>query len=242
MRTLIFALTLTLFPAFLLAQWLPGHSPQDIAARKERKKAVPGVIYPVSPGDAPSQGPANAPVVVIEYSDFQCPYCQRTSETMRRLVEKFPDKIRFVFKNHPLPNLHKHAQLAAEAALAAKAQGKFWEMHDLLFAFRDSLERADLESYAESIGLDMARFKADLDNRVYAVHVAREAQEAIDIGATGVPAVFVNGVYIKGSKPLKVYEQAVLAALGEIEAASQEDGGDEGCEEDEEVTPEMVQQ
>jgi protein-disulfide isomerase len=242
MRILIFTLLLAVFPTSILAQWLPGQSPQELAARKDRKKAVPGVVYPVSPGDAPSKGPADAPVVVIEYSDFQCPYCQKTSETMQQLVEKFPDKIRFVFKNHPLPNLHKHAQLAAEAALAAGAQGKFWEMHDLLFAFRDALTRADLDAYAQSLGLDMTRFKADLDNRMYAVDVARQAQEVIDIGATGVPAVFINGVYINGSKPLEVYEQAVLAALGEIEAAVQEDGDDEGCVEDEEVTEGMARQ
>lgn len=238
MRTLILTLALVLFPAYLHAQWLPGQSPQELNGKK---KAVPGVVYPVSPGDAPAKGPADAPVVVIEFSDFQCPYCQKTSETMKQLAEKFPDKIRLVFKNHPLPNIHKHAQLAAEAAVAAKEQGKFWQMHDLLFAFRDALERTDLEGYAESIGLDMHRFRADLDNRVYAVRVAQEAQEAIEIGATGVPAVFVNGLYIKGAKPLEVYEKAVLAALGEVEAAAQEEG-DGGCEDDAAPEDEVVRQ
>ena len=242
MRILILAFTLLLIPASAPAQWLPGQSPQDIATRSNHKKAIPGVVYPVSPGDAPSKGPADAPVVVIEYSDFECPYCQKASETMRQLVEKFPDKVRFVFKNHPLPNIHKDAELAAEAALAAKAQGKFWEMHDLLFAFRDALKRPDLEGYARSIGLDMTRFNADLDNRVYAVEVAREAQEAIDLGATGVPAVFVNGMYIKGAKPLEDYEQAVRVALGEIEAAHQEDGDDPGCDEGDDATPAMDHQ
>lgn len=241
MRTLILILALALFPAALHAQWLPGQSPQERVAQGGKKKAVPGVVYPLSPGDAASKGPTDAPVVVIEYSDFECPYCQKTSETMRQLVEKFPGKIRFVFKNHPLPNLHKHAQLAAEASLAAKAQGRFWEMHDLLFAFRDALERPDLEGYAESLGLDMARFRADLDNRVHAVRVAQEAQEAIAIGATGVPAVFVNGLYVQGSKPLEVYEAAVRAALGEVEAATQE-GDDAGCDEDELLDPEVVLQ
>ena len=241
MRTLILTLAFALFPAYLQAQWLPGQSPQELTAHNGKKKAVPGVVYPVSPGDAPAKGPADAPVVVIEFSDFECPYCQKTSETMKQLVEKFPDKIRFVFKNHPLPNIHKHAELAAEAAVAAKAQGKFWEMHDLLFAFRDALERPDLEGYAESVGLDMDRFRADLDNRVHAVRVAQEAQEAIDIGATGVPAVFVNGLYIKGAKPLEVYEKAVLAALGEVEAAAQEEG-DGGCEDDDAPDDEAVRQ
>jgi len=241
MRTLILTLAFVLFPAYLHAQWLPGQSPQELTAHNGKKKAVPGVVYPVSPGDAPAKGPADAPVVVIEFSDFECPYCQKTSETMKQLVEKFPDKIRFVFKNHPLPNIHKHAELAAEASVAAKAQGKFWEMHDLLFAFRDALERPDLEGYAESVGLDMDRFRADLDNRVHAVRVAQEAQEAIDIGATGVPAVFVNGLYIKGAKPLEVYEEAVLAALGEVEAAAQEEG-DGGCEDDDAPEDEAIRQ
>jgi len=241
MRILILTLAFALIPTYLHAQWLPGQSPQELTAHNGQKKAVPGVVYPVSPGDAAAKGPADAPVVVIEYSDFECPYCQKTSETMKQLVEKFPDKVRLVFKNHPLANIHKHAQLAAEAAVAAKVQGKFWEMHDLLFAFRDALERSDLEGYAESIGLDMNRFRADLDNRVYAVRVAQEAKEAIDIGATGVPAVFVNGVYIKGSKPLEVYEAAVLAALGEVEAAAQEDG-DAGCDDDDAPDHEVVRQ
>ena len=238
MRTLILTLAFALVPAYLHAQWLPGQSPRDLAV-EHGKKAVPGVVYSVSPGDAPAQGPVDAPVVVIEYSDFECPYCQKANETMKQLVEKFPKKVRFVFKNHPLPNLHKHAELAAEAALAAKAQGKFWEMHDLLFAFRDALERSDLDSYAESLGLDMDRFRADLDNRVYAVKVAQEAQEAIAIGATGVPAVFVNGLYIRGAKPLEVYEKAVLAALGEVQSAAQEDGAG-GCEDDETPAAEVA--
>ena len=239
MRTLILTFALVLVPTYLHAQWLPGQSPQDLTREHAQKKAVPGVVYSVSPGDAPAQGPADAPVVVIEYSDFECPYCQKANETMKELVKKFPKKVRFVFKNHPLPNLHKHAELAAEAALAAKAQGKFWEMHDLLFAFRDALERQDLDSYAESLGLDMDRFRADLDNRVYAVDVAKEAQEAIAIGATGVPAVFINGLYIRGAKPLEVYEKAVLAALGEVQAAAQEDG-DGGCEDDDAPAEEVA--
>jgi protein-disulfide isomerase len=235
---------LLLFPSMGACQWLPGQSPEERTFRQQvatQKKAVQGAVYPISPGDAPSLGPADAPVVIVEYSDFQCPYCKRAQATVKELQAKYPDKVRLVFKNHPLA-MHKQAHLAAEAALAADAQGKFWEMHDLLFAFNDALERADLDAYAEEIGLDMQRFNDDLASQRFAERIREESREVLAIGATGVPAIFVNGVYIKGAKPLAVYEQAVLAALGEIDAASQVENGGEGCEEEETTDEELVLQ
>ncbi len=217
------------------AQWLPGQSPAErlLLRAPTVKRAVPGAVYPISPGDAPSRGPADAPVVVVEYSDFQCPYCKRASQTLKRLLERFPKEVRLVFKNHPLPRLHPHAELAAEAALAAGAQGKFWEMHDLLFAFQPALSRADIDTYAQSLGLDMVRFNYDLSSGRFRERVAREAREVLSLGITGVPAVFVNGKYIKGAKPLSVYVAAVQAALGEMEAAADAGDGDEaGCEDE----------
>jgi len=245
MRLLPLLVTLALFPSLACAQWLPGQSPVERATPAQHsasKRAVPGVVYPIRVDGAPSKGPADAPVVVVEYSDFECPYCKRAHATMKELAERFPDKVRLVFKNHPLPNLHKHAQLAAEAALAAGAQGKFWEMHDLLFAFRDALTRKDLDDYAQSLGLDMVRFNYDLSTGRFRDRIRRETQEMLKIGATGVPAIFVNGVYIKGAKPLAVYEKAVQAALGEIEGGTMADGDDDeasGCDDDD--VPEVVQ-
>lgn len=239
MRTLAL-LAVILIPLYASAQWLPGQSPTERAnPRSSTKRAVAGVVYPICVGDAPSKGPADAPVVVVEYSDFECPYCQRAHDAMKELAARFPDKVRLVFKNHPLPNLHKHAELAAEAALAAGAQGKFWKMHDLLFAFRDALTRDDLDAYAQSLGLDMVQFNDDLATARFRDQIQRETQEMLDIGATGVPAIFVNGLYIAGAKPLAVYEKAVQAALGEIEGAAADDGDDEasGCDDD---VPEVV--
>ncbi len=244
MRLLILLLTLSIFPSLACAQWLPGQSPAERAARARLpipgvKRAIPGVVYPITVGNAPSKGPADAPVVVIEYSDFQCPYCKRAHDTMKELLARFPGKIRLVFKNHPLPNLHKHAQLAAEAALAAGAQGKFWEMYDLLFGFQDALTRDDLDTYAESLGLDMVQFNYDLATGRFREQIRRETQEVLAIGATGVPAIFVNGLYIKGAKPLAVYEKAVRAALGEVEGGVSGDGEEaSGCDDE---TPEVVE-
>ncbi len=238
MRTLTF-LAVLLIPLSACAQWLPGQSPAERATPKPSiKRAVPGAVYPIRVGDAPSKGPADAPVVVVEYSDFECPYCKRAHDTMKELTARFPDKVRLVFKNHPLPHLHKHAQLAAEAALAAGAQGKFWEMHDLLFAFRDALTREDLDAYAQSLGLDMVQFNYDLATGRFRDQIQRETREMLDIGATGVPAIFVNGLYIKGAKPLAIYEKAVQAALGEIEGAAMDDDDEaNGCDDD---VPEVV--
>ncbi|HBB41677.1 MAG: hypothetical protein COW73_04015 [Nitrospirae bacterium CG18_big_fil_WC_8_21_14_2_50_70_55] len=224
------ALALAFCPAFACAQWLPGQGPAAQALGV--KRAVAGVVYPIQAGDAPSAGPADAPVVVIEYSDFECPYCKQAHDTLKELVTRFPGKIRLVFKNHPLPNLHKHAQLAAEAALAAGAQGKFWEMHNLLFAFHDALTRADLDTYAQSLGLDLVRFNYDLARGRFRDQIERETQEMLNIGATGVPAVFVNGLYISGAKPLAVYEKAVQAALGEVEGVAADGDTADGCDDE----------
>ncbi len=244
MRLIPLFVTLALFPTLACAQWLPGQAPTERAAHtwhpaSATKRAVPGVVYPIRVDGSPSKGPADAPVVVVEYSDFECPYCKRAHDTMKQLVARFPGKIRLVFKNHPLPNLHKHAQLAAEAALAAGAQGKFWEMYDLLFAFRDALTRDDLDAYAQSLGLDMVQFNYDLSTGRFRDQIRRETREMLDIGATGVPAIFVNGLYIKGAKPLAVYVKAVQAALGEAEGATTANDDDEASNCDDDV-PEVV--
>src|SRR5581483_2482422 len=108
-------------------------------------------------GDAPVKGPRDAPVTLLEFSDFQCPFCGRVGPTLKQLEDEYKGKLRIAFKNRPLP-FHQNAQLAAEAALAAGDQGKFWEMHDKLFANQQALERADLEPYAQEIGLNVNQF------------------------------------------------------------------------------------
>ncbi|MHC4838975.1 MAG: DsbA family protein, partial [Planctomycetota bacterium] len=138
-----------------------GDAPKAEVEKTEAKAAADDVILPV--GSSYAQGSDKALVTIIEFSEFQCPFCARVLPTMNKIKETYGDKVRIVFKHNPLP-FHKDAPLASEAALAAGEQGKFWEMHDKLFENQKKLKRADIDGYAQEIGLDMAKFKADLDS------------------------------------------------------------------------------
>jgi protein-disulfide isomerase len=153
----------------------------------------------VRPGD-PAIGPADAPLTVVAFSEFQCPYCAKGTSLLQRILEEYKDEVRVVFKNFPLP-FHKDAMLASEAALAAHAQGKFWDMHDLLFENQRSLSQSDLEGYGEKLGLDMTRFKADLASHVFQPVVERSLQDGRDVGVKGTPNYFINGRVAKGAVP-----------------------------------------
>lgn len=142
-------------------------------------------------GDRPSFGPEDAPFTIVEYSDFECPYCSQAAKTVTQLKEKYGDKVRFVFRQYPLP-FHKNAQLAAEASLAAHAQGKFWPFHDKLFENQRALSREDLEKYAEEVGLDMAKFKKALDEHTYADEVKADMELGEKVGVSGTPTMMVG--------------------------------------------------
>jgi protein-disulfide isomerase len=129
----------------------------------------------------------------VEYGDFECPYCGRAEPVIRELVQTFGRDLRFVFRHLPLEDVHEHAALAAEAAEAAGAQGRFWEMHDLLLAHQDALTVPDLRDYARQLGLDEDRFIEDLDSRRFALRVARDVQSADASGVAGTPTFFING-------------------------------------------------
>jgi protein-disulfide isomerase len=150
-------------------------------------------------GGAPAKGPANAAVTVVTYADFQCPFCARFAANLDEATRDDPD-VRVVYKQFPLP-LHDNAYLAAQASLAAHAQGKFWEMHDLLYANQPRLGRQDLEEYAEEIGLDMERFRSALDTGMYEQSVKEETAEGQRFGVQGTPTWFVNGVFQSGALP-----------------------------------------
>ncbi len=142
--------------------------------------------------DDPMKGARDALVTIVEFSNFQCPFCSRVAPTTKRLVEEYGDQVRVVFKHYPL-DFHKDAPLAAEASLAAHAQGKFWEMHDLIFEDQKSLSREVFEDYAEQLGLDMERFRRELDEGVHTAHVEGDKQIAQRIEVRGTPSLFVNG-------------------------------------------------
>ncbi len=175
-------------------------------------------VYAVKPGDAPSKGPADAPLVLVVFSDFQCPFCKRVEPTLAALGKQYGRKLRIVWKNYPLP-FHANAAPAAEAAMAAHAQGKFWPMHDLLFENNTALDRANLETYAATLGLDMARFKADLDAERYKARIAADTAEGLEVGVNGTPATFINGHKIGGAYPLETFQAIAAAELAKVEGA-----------------------
>jgi protein-disulfide isomerase len=164
--------------------------------------------FDVKVGDAPVKGPASAPITLVAWSDFQCPFCGRAVPTVRQLEDDYKGKIRIAFKQFPLP-FHDKAHLAAEAALAANEQGKFWQMHDKMFANQQALDRASLEKYAQELGLDMGKFKAALDSGKFKDKVDAEDKEGAAFGVTGTPTFFVNGTRLVGAQPIEAFKAAI---------------------------------
>lgn len=169
-----------------------------------------------APG-APSRGSKKAPVTIVEFSDFQCPFCKRGDDTVTQLMQDFPGRVRRVFRHLPL-SFHKHAQLAAEAAVEAQRQKgdeAFFRMHDGLFANQGDLEREGLERRAREVGLDMARFAAALDARTHKAFVEADARAAQAAGIRGTPAFSINGYLITGAQPYRKFKRLVQRALDE---------------------------
>ena len=206
MKRLILSCLLLTAPALVHADegscdHCPNH--QNAATRDER------VSLDTSRG--PALGPASAKVTVVVFADFECPYCRRAVATLHSLAQKYGDQLRLVFRNRPLP-LHAHAKLAAEAALAADAQGHFWEFHDWLFSPEAKLDLDSLVAEADHLGLDAARFRADVTGNRYAARIAQDEQEADELDVAGTPTFFVNGLRVTGLQP-QVLEELVDAEL-----------------------------
>jgi protein-disulfide isomerase len=173
---------------------------------------------PVVTADDHVRGPADAPITLIEYGDFECPYCRGAFRDVRRLIDQHPSEIRFVFRNFPIPQLHPHAEQAAEAAEAAGAQGHYWEMHDLLLQPYAHLEIDELVTYAEVIGLDIPRFRRDVTDALYAPKIQRDIEEGLRNGVNATPKFFLNGERVDGKVPLENLEQMVADAVKALPA------------------------
>ncbi len=167
----------------------------------------PDVTFPVDVEGRPALGPADALVTVAVFSDFQCPYCARMAPALRELAEKEPG-VRVVSMQLPVPS-HPRARDAAKAALAAERQGKYWEMHDKLFALDDALGAANFSVLAQELGLDVAQFETDLQDDAIEQRIQADVAMARDFGVGSTPATFVNGHYVRGAVPLKTLRQAV---------------------------------
>jgi protein-disulfide isomerase len=159
-------------------------------------------------------GNVDATVTLVEYGDFECPMCTQAEPLTRHLVDTYGSRLRFVFRHYPDGAAHPHAELAAEAAEAAAAQGKFWEMHAMLFRHSPHLSAKALTQFAEEIGLDMPRFNNELSDHVYLQRVREHHAAAVELGLRGTPSFFVNDKLVDVSFGLNHLEDAVRAALG----------------------------
>jgi protein-disulfide isomerase len=168
----------------------------------------PRLTVPVGPEDH-VRGPMTAPLTLLEYGDYECPFCGAAHPVTEQLMQILGDELRFVYRHFPLTQIHLHAQQAAEAAEAAGAQGRFWQMHDLLFENQRNLATRDLLAYAGSVGLDLARFAHDLEAHVHTPRVREHFLSGIRSGVNGTPTFFVNGVRHNGAADVR----SLLAAL-----------------------------
>jgi protein-disulfide isomerase len=176
----------------------------DLKKQEEKNKPLSSEkVAKLTAGDAPSFGPKDSKVVLVEFSDFQCPYCSRAANAMTELKKKYGDKVYFVFRQFPL-SFHQNAHISAQASLAAHAQGKFWELHDKMFENQSKLDRASLEGYAKDLGMDVNAFKKALDDKKYAPAVDAEMKLGEEVAVDGTPTMFLNGARV--SNPTDVGE------------------------------------
>jgi protein-disulfide isomerase len=158
------------------------------------------------------QGPIDAPIALVEYGDYECPSCGEAYPIVKAIQEKLGERLCFVFRNFPLSNMHPYAEHAAEAAEAAGAQGKFWEMHDLLFENQESLHDEALAQYAESLGLDAGRLLGEVLNGTHAARVREDFRSGARGGVNGTPTFFINGVRHAGAFDTETLIAALLNA------------------------------
>ena len=158
-------------------------------------------------------GPDHAPVTVVEYGDFECPNCKQAAPAVKLLLERFAERVRFVFRHFPQETLHPHALRAAEAAECASAQARFWQMHDLLFANQDHLQGKHLREYAERLDLDMARYDAEMDDEIYLQRIREHVASGYKSHLKSTPGFFVNGIIIDVSFGLRSLFDATETAI-----------------------------
>jgi len=178
-----------------------------------RLQPPPVVRVPVSIESAPVRGAADAPVTLVEFSDFHCPFCRQAQTTLKAILDRYPGKVKHAFRDFPVDALHPQARKAAEAARCAKDQGKFWSYHDTLFANAPNGALADLSRYASDIGLDVPAFERCLSAGTHRESVQRDYEDGVRLGVSGTPAFFVNGRLISGAQPLEAFTKLIEQEL-----------------------------
>ncbi|HLV64231.1 MAG TPA: thioredoxin domain-containing protein [Polyangiaceae bacterium] len=171
----------------------------------------------IAAGPAPGFGPEDAKVKIVEFSDFECPFCSRAAAVVHQIREKYGKEVRFVFRQFPL-SMHPNANAAAQAALAADAQGKFWELHDALFQNQRALAPAELEKHAQQAGLDMGRFKQAMQSKAHAAAVERDLKLGESVSVQGTPTMFINGKRVDNPTDFAQVARLIDAALEEAKS------------------------
>lgn len=202
----------TLLGAIII--WITSRmSERDRKNSVRPSEAITDLAVPVDYERDHTRGPIEAPVTLLEYGDYECIYCGRAEDTIRELLSKFDDELTYVWRHLPLQDVHPRAQMASEAAEAAGAQGKFWEMHDLMIDHQANIELRDLRDYAEQVGLDTERFWDDIRSRKFAEHIADDVESADESLVTGTPSFFVNGERHEGAYDLDTLTEIVRRHL-----------------------------
>ena len=178
----------------------------------QNKPLDPTKQQQIAAADAPAFGPADSKVTIVEFSDFQCPFCSRAATSVKDIKSKYGTKVHFVFRQFPL-SFHNNAHLAAEAALAANAQGKFWEFHDKVFENQKAIERDALEKYAKEVGLKVDQFKKALDGKEFAAKVDADVKLGNEVGVSGTPSMFINGKKVQNPTDLAAVSKMIDDAL-----------------------------
>lgn len=195
--------------------------PAPVAAKQKPAAAPAGrpntaLTYKVEVGDAAVKGSPDALVTIVEWSDFQCPFCSRVGPTIEQIQEKYGDQVRIAFKHNPLP-MHNRAMAAAVAAEAAGRQGKFWEMHDKLFANGRALSDENIDAWAAELELDVEQFKNDQSDPALTKKIRAQQAQGAKLGARGTPSFFVNGRFVSGAQPLEAFSSLIDEELKKAE-------------------------
>jgi len=199
----------------------PTPTPSPILSPAAAQPSPTAGIVQVSADDDPALGPEDAPVLIVEFSDYQCPFCARVaSETLPQILEAYEGKIRLVFRDYPLTSIHSNAQKAAEAAECADDQGQFWAYHDILFQNQQALDVDSLKGYARQLGLDTGAFNECLDSGRYTSEVQNDLAQGQSYGVTATPTFFINGRLLRGAQPFSDFEVMIEEELGHRKHAS----------------------
>ena len=211
--------------AFLQNQKLAAKREEFLASLRSQAKIVDNLKPPaaarveVSVDGAPFRGPANSPVTIVEFSDFECPFCQRAHPTLMQLLEKYAGKVKLVYRDFPLESIHPQARRAAEAARCANDQGKFWDYYDTLFTESPKLAPDDLKRYAAQAGIDVKKFDDCLLGGVHKTALQKDIDEGTRLGVTGTPAFFINGRPMTGAQPLEAFARIIDEELARATAS-----------------------